>query len=184
MLSVFLFLLTICSGVAGSQCNGEQCPLDLQLKEGKDEVITAGHFNLEWPTEKETLTSKQQALEGDGEGESTAIKDALLDNDKHSATHLTISTKPNSIESNFSEVSHSIKIHSTQRAISLTGFSDGVYYAQLFDGNDQAVSNTVKVTVEHHSMLRVWLIFISGATLFLILICYMVVTVFRHKEEV
>ncbi|GAA0204188.1 hypothetical protein GCM10009123_09360 [Kangiella japonica] len=150
----------------------------MQLKEGKDEVITAGHFNLVWPTEKETLTSKQQALEGDSEGESSVIKSALLDNDQHPATHLNISKNQN-----FSEVSHSIKIHSTQRAISLTGFSDGVYYAKLFDANKQAVSNTVRVIIEHHSMLKVWLIFLSGATLFLILIGYMLVTVFRHKEE-
>lgn len=178
MVPVFLLLLTLSGGVAGSLCNGQQCSLHLQLKDGKDEVITAGHFNLEWPTEKETHASKQQALEGDSGGESSAIKEALLDNDQHYATRLKISS-----ESTFSNVSHSIKIHNTQRAISLTGFSDGVYYARLFDANDQAVSNSVEVTVKHHSMFNVWLVFISGATLFLILIGYMMANVFRHKEE-
>lgn len=178
MVPVFLLLLTLCSGVAGSQCNGGKCPLHLQLKDGKDEVITAGHFNLEWPAEKERHTSKQQVLEGDSEGESSAIKNTILDNAQHSATHLKIFT-----ESTFSNVSHSIKIHSTQRAISLTGFSDGVYYARLFNENDQAFSNSVVITVKHHSMFNVWLVFISGATLFLILISYMVANVFRHKEE-
>ncbi|GAA4357696.1 hypothetical protein GCM10023151_06980 [Kangiella marina] len=153
--------------------------MDLQLKEGKDEVIPAGHFNLIWPvSEDDSTTSEHQVSEGDRGDQSSAIKDVLVDDEHHSATQLKLSS-----EQSFSQVSHTIRIHSTQRAISLTGFSNGVYYAQLFNADDQPVSNIVSVKVEHHSMFKVWVIFISGATLFLILIGYMVVKVFRHKEE-
>ena len=173
----------VSSGAISSECNGQQCALDLQLKEGKDEVITSGHFNLIWPVEDKATTSEQNSSDGDREDESSttesyAIKSALVDYEKHSATLLKIS-----LDQSFSIISHSIDIHSTQRAISLTGFSDGVYYAQLFDDKNQPVSNQVKVTVEHHSMTKVWIIFTSGAVLFLILIGYMVTKVFRHKEE-
>ena len=188
IVSVFLFLLMVSSGAISSECNGQQCTLDLQLKEGKDEVITSGHFNLIWPVEDKATTSEQNGSDGDRGDESStapssttesyAIKSALVDYEKHSATLLKISP-----DQSFSTISHSIDIHSTQRAISLTGFSDGTYYAQLFDDMNQPVSNQVKVTVEHHSMTKVWIIFTSGAVLFLILIGYMVTKVFRHKEE-
>lgn len=180
MVSVFLFLLVVSSGAISSECNGQKCPVDLQLKEGKDEVIPSGHFNLIWPIdEDDETTSEQSDSDGDREDEPSAIKGALVDYEKHPATHLKISS-----DQSFSQVSHTIKIHSTQRAVSLTGFSDGDYYARLLDANNNPVSDTVTVTVEHHSMFKVWIIFISGATLFLILIGYMVVKVFRHKEEV
>lgn len=188
MVSVFLFLLMMSSGAISSECGERQCALDLQLKEGKGEVITSGHFNLVWPIEKQSTTSESQESEGDREDESSVaknskkntsnIKGALVDYEQHPATQLKISSKQS-----LTTISHSIDIHSTQRAISLTGFSDGIYYAQLFDNNDQPVSNQVKVTVEHHSMTKVWIIFTSGAVLFLILIGYMVTKVFRHKEE-
>ncbi|WP_223577393.1 hypothetical protein [Kangiella taiwanensis] len=188
MVSVFLFLLMMSSGAISSECGERQCALDLQLKEGKDEAITSGHFNLVWPIEKQSTTSESQESEGDREDESSVaknskkntsnIKGALIDYEQHPAKQLKISS-----EQSLTTISHSIDIHSTQRAISLTGFSDGIYYAQLFDNNDQPVSNQVKVTVEHHSMTKVWIIFTSGAVLFLILIGYMVTKVFRHKEE-
>ena len=193
MVSVFLLLLMMSSGAISSECGERQCTLDLQLKEGKDEVITSGHFNLVWPIEEQSTTSDLQESEGDRKDESSvaqssvikssetkpsAIKGALVDYEQHPATQLKISS-----EQSLTTISHSIDIHSTQRAISLTGFSDGIYYAQLFDNNDQPVSNLVKVTVEHHSMTKVWIIFTSGAVLFLILIGYMVTKVFRHKEE-
>lgn len=192
MVSVFLFLLMVSSGAMSSECGEQQCALDLQLKEGKDEVITSGHFNLVWPIKKQSTTSESQESEGDREDESSVaknskkntsnIKGALIDYEQHPATLLKISSEQNFFQDS-SNISHAIDIHSTQRAISLTGFSDGVYYAQLFDDNNQQVSNQVKVTVEHHSMTKVWIIFSSGAALFLILIGYMVTKVFRHKEE-
>ena len=173
----------VSSGAISSECNGQQCSVDLQLKEGKDEVITSGHFNLIWPIEDGETTSERNDSDGDREDESSAIqsstiKGALVDYEKHPATQLKISS-----DQSFSQISHTINIHPTQRAVSLTGFSDGDYYAQLYDANNNPVSNAVTVTIEHHSMFKVWIIFISGATLFLILIGYMVVKVFRHKEE-
>ena len=183
MVSVFLFVLMVSSGAIGSECGERQCALDLQLKEGKDEVMTSGHFNLIWPVKDESTTSEEKESDGDREDESSAIepstiKATLVDFEKHSATQLKISS-----DQFFSHISHAINIHPTQRAVSLTGFSDGDYYAQLYDASNNPVSNTVMVTVEHHSMFKVWVIFTSGAALFLILIGYMVTKVFRHKEE-
>ena len=175
IVTVFLFLLMASSGALGDdQCGAEskkiQCPLKLELKEGKGEVITSGHFNLLWTDNKVGSASNSE--------ESTAVKDALLDHETHPATHLKIATNQS-----ISNPSHNIKIHSTQRAISLTGFDDGHYFVRLFNGKNNPVSNSVEVNVKHHSMDRVWIIFISGAVLFLILIGYMVAKVFRHKEE-
>ncbi|WP_223668567.1 hypothetical protein [Kangiella shandongensis] len=170
-MAVFLFLLMFTSGALGNdQCGTMQCPLTLELKEGKDEIITSGHFNLIWPV-KEALSKGER--EDDGPG----IADALVDDETHAATQLLIAT-----DQSFSQVTHTIPIHSTKRKISLTGFSDGEYYARLFDGHNEPVSNTVKVKVKHHSMGRVWIIFTSGAVLFALLIAYMVAKVFRHKE--
>lgn len=171
VVTVFLFLLMFSSGALGNdQCGATDCPLTLELKEGKDEIIESGHFNLIWPV-------KETPAEGEGEDESSVIVDTLVDDETHTATQLLIAT-----DQTFSEVTHTIPIHSTKRKVSLTGFSDGEYYVRLFDGNNEPVSNTLKVTVKHHSMDRVWIIFTSGAVLFILLIAYMVAKVFRHKE--
>lgn len=167
--------------LSNDRCGTEKCPLTLELKEGKGEVITAGHFNLLWIDSENSEASSAGSISepsAEEESASSVVKDTLLDQNTHSATHLIIAT-----EQTFSNISHNIKIHSTQRAISLTGFDDGHYYVRLFDQRNNPVSNIIEVTVEHHSMGRVWVIFFSGATLFLILIGYMVAKVFRHKEE-
>jgi hypothetical protein len=188
IVAVFLFLLMFSSGAlsneqCGTKSDKAQCPLELELKEGKGEVIEAGHFNLLWTDTEEHKVNSGSAEVSSRDSESSVakssvVKDTLLDQNSHSATHLTIAT-----EQSFSEISHHIKIHSTQRAISLTGFNNGHYFVRLFDAEENPVSNIVEVEVQHHSMGRVWVIFISGAVLFLILIGYMVAKVFRHKEE-
>ena len=169
--------------LGNDQCNGNLCPLNLKLKEGKGEVITAGHFNLLWTDSEETeSSSSDDALDNaktpvkKSPGSSVA-NSLFLDNNFHTATLLVLAKEPS-----FSDITHNITIHETQRSISLTGLNDGRYFARLFDEKNHPVSNPVEVTVKHHSMQRVWIIFISGAMLFLILIGYMVAKVFRHKE--
>jgi hypothetical protein len=54
-------------------------------------------------------------------------------------------------------------------AATITGLDDGRYHFRLLDGN-QIVSNTVAVTVQHHSMNRAGGFFLLGLTLFSILI--------------
>jgi hypothetical protein len=51
----------------------------------------------------------------------------------------------------------------------ISGKSDGIYYYRISMGTEQAVtfSNTVKVTVTHHSLRNAILFFIAGATVFL-----------------
>lgn len=206
-IAVFLSLLAFSSGAFSSdksssdQCGSKKCPLKLELKEGKGEVITAGHFNLLW-AENSGLTSQESSREPESSNSEqsksiqsnstrsnqdlstspqpvdSTVKKVLLDHQQHSASHLKIST-----DKMFTQITHDIEIHPTQYRISLTGFSNGDYYVQLFGDDDKEVSNAVKVIVEHHSMTKVWIIFTAGAVLFLLLIGYMVSTVFRHKED-
>ncbi|AOE49239.1 hypothetical protein [Kangiella sediminilitoris] len=171
IVTVFLFLLVFSGGALGNdQCGANDCPLTLELKEGKDAIIKAGHFNLIWPV-KENSSEENTVDE-------TVVADALIDDETHPATKILIAS-----DQNFSQITHSIPIHATKRMVSLTGFTDGVYFARLVDEDNQPVSNFVKITVEHHSMQRVMIIFASGAILFGLLIAYMVAKVFRHKEE-
>jgi hypothetical protein len=54
-------------------------------------------------------------------------------------------------------------------AITITGLSDGVYYFRL-SRDEQVISNTISVTVEHHSLDRAASFFFLGLALFITLI--------------
>ena len=58
---------------------------------------------------------------------------------------------------------------SGESAITITGLSDGVYYFRILDSGDSA-SNTVTVSVVHHSLLRAGGFFALGLILFSLLI--------------
>ena len=54
-------------------------------------------------------------------------------------------------------------------AATITGLSDGVYYFRLTE-SDNPISNTVSVTVAHHSLARAGSFFLLGLALFSLLI--------------
>ena len=54
-------------------------------------------------------------------------------------------------------------------AATITGLSDGVYYFRLTDSGN-TISNTISVTVAHHSLARAGSFFLLGLVLFSLLV--------------
>lgn len=141
-----------------SVCEGDNCKLKLEPLE---QDSNAGYFSVEW----NSLTTHQSGAE-----------QVLIDSAGNTPLYLQLATNESfSPELQLLDVTHQDKIH-------LTGYDEGTYFLRLLDEQQNVLSNVASVTVAHHSLLRVWLVFAVGAIMFLILIGYMISRAFQSKE--
>ncbi|MCW8857208.1 MAG: hypothetical protein OQJ95_07590 [Kangiella sp.] len=162
LIAVIFFVFSLNSAAFSAEnssvCEGVNCELKLEPKE---QSSNAGYFSVEWNTSSTNQIDPEQVL---------------IDSARKSPLYLQLATNESfSPQLQRLDVTHQDKIH-------LTGYDDGTYFLRLLDEQQNVLSNVASVTVTHHPLARVWLVFGVGALMFVILIGYMISRAFRSKE--
>ncbi|ACV27464.1 hypothetical protein [Kangiella koreensis] len=162
LIAVIFFVFSLNSAAlsaeSSSVCEGVNCELKLEPSE---QDSNAGYFSVEWNSSNTNQIDPQRVL---------------IDSADKSPLYLQLSTNESfSPQLQLLDVTHQDKIH-------LTGYDDGTYFLRLLDEQQNVLSNVASVTVTHHPLARVWLVFGIGALMFVILIGYMISRAFRSKE--
>lgn len=162
LIAVIFFVFSLNSAAFSAEdssvCEGVVCELELKPLE---QDSNAGYFSVEWSRSNTSQIDPKQVL---------------IDSAEKSPLYLQLATSESfSPQLQLLDVSHQDKVH-------LTGYNEGTYYLRLLDEQQNVLSNVASVTVAHHSVLRVWLVFGVGAMMFIILIGYMISRAFRSKE--
>lgn len=89
-----------------------------------------------------------------------------------------------SAQADFSHVEQTFPALGDFRKLSLTGFSDGVYYLRARADNLAEPSNVIKVTVQHYPLWQALGLFFTGLIIFALLVVILLRSHRRVEKEV